>query len=161
MLSNELLGAYLNDHLAGSTAGRDLAKKLVENNLGTELASFMKELLAEIEADRKTLEDLMDRLGVERSTLKQAGGWMAEKLSRLRFSRAVTKSAALSQLMEMEMLSMGIHGKLALWLTLRQISSLDSRLSGFDADSLIKRTQDQLDRLESHRQAAAAEACTG
>src|SRR3712207_9335676 len=101
---NELLAVYLNDHLGGSIAGRDLAKKLVENNPGTELASFMQELLSEIEADRTTLEDLMDRLGIEKSTLKQAGGWMTERLSRLRFSHMVTKSAVLSQLMEMEML---------------------------------------------------------
>jgi hypothetical protein len=156
MPSTEALGAYLNDHLAGSMAGRDVAAKLAEDNEGTPLGSVMKTLLADIEADQATLEQLMDGLGIERQSLKQAGGWMAAKLTRVRFSQSVTGSAALSQLLEMEMLSVGIHGKKALWRALAQVSGTDPRLAA--AESLAQRADDQLQRLESQRLAAAAEA---
>ena len=36
MPSNDLLGIYLNDHLAGSAAGLELAEKLRDKNQGTE-----------------------------------------------------------------------------------------------------------------------------
>lgn len=158
MATNELLAAYLNDHLAGSTAGRDLAAKLADDNKGTPLGAVMVGLLADIEADRTTLEQLVDGLGIERQSLKQAAGWTAEKLSRLRFSRSVTGSAALSQLLEMEMLSMGVHGKRALWRSLDQVSGADPRLAELDFDALSQRAQDQLGRLETQRLAAAAKA---
>ena len=41
MPSDEMLGIYLNDHLAGSTAGLELAEKLRDQNQGTELGELM------------------------------------------------------------------------------------------------------------------------
>jgi hypothetical protein len=158
MATNALLGDYLGDHLAGSAAGRDLARKLADDNQGTALGAFMEELCAEIEADRETLEEVMDRLELERQSWKQAGTWMAEKLSRVRFSRALTRSAQLSQLFELETLSMGIHGKVSLWEALRHVAGTDARLVGIDLDALAKRAQRQLERLELRRLAAAVEA---
>ena len=40
-MPNELLGVYLNDHLAGSSAGLELAEKLRDNNQGTALGDVM------------------------------------------------------------------------------------------------------------------------
>jgi hypothetical protein len=41
MAWDELLGTYLNDHLAGSAAGLELAEKLRDNNQGPELGDLM------------------------------------------------------------------------------------------------------------------------
>ncbi|MCA1690984.1 MAG: hypothetical protein LC733_01855 [Actinobacteria bacterium] len=75
--SKELLGAYLNDHLAGSSAGAELAETILQDSEGTPLGSMMATLLAEIQADRTTLVDLMDRLGIARSTMKRDRGQAA------------------------------------------------------------------------------------
>lgn len=171
MASNELLGHYLNDHLAGSVAGCDLAGRIEAENTGTPLGQFMSELVADIKADQSTLEELMEQLAVDKSRLKQAGGWMAEKLTRLRLNDKLTGSKALSRLMQMEMLSIGIEGKLALWRSLQAVAGSARRPgelgaatgqgSSVDLDQLIHRAQDQLEKLESHRREAAVAAFGG
>jgi hypothetical protein len=158
MAANNALDVYLNNHLAGSTAGRDLARKLVNDTAGTPHAQVMETLLADIQADRVTLEDVMDRLEVERQALKQAATWVAEKVGQLRFAGPVTGSPELSLLLEMESLSMGIHAKGALWQALGEALATDPRLAEIDFDSLVKRAHDQIGRLEAPRTAAAARA---
>ena len=123
MPSNELLGVYLNDHLAGSSAGLELAEKLRDNNQGTALGDVMAGLHLEIEQDRKTLEELMERLEVTRHPVKDAAGWVLERLSRLRLNPALTGSAELTRLLETEVLSLGIEGKLAMWLALKEAAA--------------------------------------
>ena len=161
MASDELLGIYLNDHLAGSAAGLELAEKLRDNNQGTELGNVMTALHHDIEQDRATLEELMGRLEVERHRVKEAAGWLAERLSRLRLSPTLTGSADLTRLLETEALSLGIEGKLAMWLALRDAAARDHRLAGTDYDRLIERASGQRRALEPHRLAAAERSFTG
>jgi hypothetical protein len=158
MASSELLGTYLNDHLAGASSGTELAKKLSEENTGTSYGSFLTELATEIERDRTTLVDLMQRLSIDRSTVKQTAGWIGEKLTRVRFSETLTGSADLKRLMEFETLSMGIGGKLAMWRSLRQVSDRYPALAEMDLDALAKRAEGQRSRLEEHRLDAASKA---
>ena len=161
MASNEQLGIYLNDHLAGATAGTELAEKLRDNNQGTELGKTMAALLHDIEQDKATLEELMRHLELERHPVKQAAGWVAEKLSRVRLSPALTGGAELTRLLETEALSLGIEGKLGLWLVLKEAAATDQRLAGTDFDRLIERARSQRRTLEPHRVAAALEAFGG
>ena len=158
MASDEALTAYLNDHLAGSAAGVELAEKLRDNNQGTELGNVMAALHHDIEQDRATLEELMDRLEVTRHPVKEAAGWMLERLSRLRLNPALTGSADLTRLLETEALSLGIEGKLAMWLALKEAAATDPSLAGTDYDRLIERARSQRGALEPHRLAAAAAA---
>jgi hypothetical protein len=155
MASNELLGVYLNDHLAGSAAGLELAEKLRDNNQGTELGNVMAALHHDIEQDRATLEELMAQLGVARHPVKEAAGWVLERLSRLRLNPALTGSADLTRLLETEALALGIEGKLSMWLALKEAAVGDPRLAGTDLDRLIERARDQRRTLEPHRLAAA------
>jgi hypothetical protein len=158
MASDELLGIYLNDHLAGSAAGLELAGKLRDNNQGTELGNVMAALHHDIEQDRATLEELMGRLEVERHRVKETAGWLAERLSRLRLSPALTGSADLTRLLETEALSLGIEGKLAMWLALKEHAHRDPRLAASDLDRLIERARSQRRTLEPQRTAAALRA---
>jgi hypothetical protein len=159
-MADELLGVYLNDHLAGSAAGTELAEKLRDNNQGTELGKAMAALHRDIEQDRATLEELMDRLGIERHRVKQAAGWVLEKLSRLRLNPALAGSADLTRMLETEALSLGIEGKLCMWLVLREAAAADPRLAGTDYDRLIERARGQRQALEPHRVEAALRAFT-
>src|SRR6266542_3062087 len=67
MVSIDLLGIYLNDHLGGSIAGVEVAEKLRSKNEGTPFGTTLSGLVLEVKEDRATLENLMDRLGIERS----------------------------------------------------------------------------------------------
>jgi hypothetical protein len=156
MASDEALVVYLNDHLAGSAAGVELASKLRDNNQGTELGKEMVALHHDISEDRDSLEELMRHLDLERHPVKEAAGWVLEKLSRLRLSPAVTGSTELTRLLETEALSLGIEGKLSMWLALREAAAADPRLAAADYDRLIERARGQRRALEPHRLAAAA-----
>ena len=155
MASNELLGVYLNDHLAGSAAGTELSGKLRDNHQGTELGDAMDALHRDISQDKEALEELMRHLEVERHPVKEAAGWMLEKVSRLRLNPALTGGAELTRLLETEALSLGIEGKLAMWLALKETAAGDPRLAATDLDRLIERARGQRRTLEPHRLAAA------
>jgi hypothetical protein len=156
MGSNELLGVYLNDHLAGAAAGVELAEKLAARGEGTPFGTALAAVAREIKADKDVLEGLVERLGVGKSPVKQAAGWAFEKVTRLRFNRQLTGSEDLTRLLEVEALSLGIEGKLALWRALREAAGPDAGLGEADLDRLIARARQQREALEPHRLAAAA-----
>ena len=157
MAASEPLATYLNDHLAGAVAGRDLAQTIASADTGPTGPS-MSEVAAAIDEDRATLEAVMQRLGVEKTVVKQAAGRLVEKLGRLRMHQTVTGHPGLSRVLELEALIMGVNGKLALWRALREITTDDDRLAGVDLDDLIGRAQAQLGALEELHRAAAADA---
>lgn len=161
MAAKNLLEVYLNDHLAGATAGRDLARKLAKDAAGTRYEDVMAQLAADIEADRASLEDVMKRLGIQKQPTKQAGSWLVEKLGRLRFSESLTGSSALSRLMEIEALSIGVQGKHELWRALQETQAGDPRLADVDFETLLSRAQQQLEILLEQHRSAAAEAFAG
>jgi hypothetical protein len=149
------LDIYLNDHLAGSTVGVELARRLRESNedepeFGPELA----EICAEIEADRETLKAVMDRFGVGQSKLKPLAALTGERLGRLKPNGQLRGYSPLSRLYELEILQIGVAGKRCLWRALEQAHSED--LAGFDLGVLIARAAGQLRRLEAlHLKAAS------
>ena len=161
MAADEALAVYLNDHLAGAAAGIELAEKLRDNNQGTELGRVMVALHHDIAQDRDALEELMRHLDLERHPVKETAGWVLEKVSRLRLNPATTGSADLTRMQEAEALSLGIEGKLSLWLALKEAAAADPRLAAADYDRLIERARGQRRTLEPHRLAAAVASFTG
>lgn len=155
MPTKELLGTYLNDHFAGASAGSELAQKLSSDNAGTEYGSFLSDLARDIDQDRSTLEDLIKRLGIEKNPIKEAGGWLMEKLSRVKLSDAMTGNTDLKRLLAFEALSLGIEGKLVMWQAVKEISGSYPELADVDLDSLVKRAETQRASLEEHRREAA------
>jgi hypothetical protein len=158
MLELQRLGAYLTDHLAGATAGVELAERLRSENQGSRFEEVLAQLAGEIKEDRSTLESLIGRLDIERSPTKQAVGWGFEKLSRLRLNKQLTGSEDLTTLLEAETLSLGIEGKALMWRALREIAKLDQRLAETDFDQLTDRAVSQRERLEPFRIEAATNA---
>lgn len=156
--STELLGAYLTDHLAGSAAAIDHLEKMIANSDGTLLGVFLAELLRDIKADRQTLEDLTERLGVAKSPVKQAAASLLEKVGRLKFTEQLSGSPQLRMLLELEALQLGIEGKNAMWRALQRVAHTDPRLAAVDFETLRLRARQQFEAVERHRLDAAAEA---
>jgi hypothetical protein len=152
------LAVYLNDHLAGSVLGAELARRALKSNEGTELGRFLAALLDEIVEDRRELERVMSRLGARRSRFKPALAWSAEKVGRLKLNGQVTGYSPLSRLLELEGLTIGVTGKRALWQSLADLAARDERLAEFDFAALVRRADAQLEGLERHRREAAANA---
>jgi hypothetical protein len=59
MMSQQALRIYLNDHLAGATFGRALARRAASENPDGELGLFLTGLRREIEDDLETLQRVM------------------------------------------------------------------------------------------------------
>jgi hypothetical protein len=156
-----LLATYLNDHLAGATAGRELARRAAASNRGSGLGRFLEDLAREIDEDRDSLIELMHASEVGIDRVKVLGGWTAEKLGRLKLNGKLLGYSPLSRLLELEGLLLGVRGKLALWQSLAEIE-LEGR-ANTDADlvKLIERAERQHEELERHRRAVAREALTG
>jgi hypothetical protein len=153
-----MLAIYLNDHLAGSTAGRELARRAAGSNRGSEYGPFFEGLAVEIDEDRESLLEIMRALGVRVDQLKVIFGWSGEKLGRLKLNGRLLGYSPLSRVVEIETLALGVTGKLALWRALRELAPRESRLAEFDFEALIARAEHQLDGLESQRLRAAADA---
>jgi hypothetical protein len=143
---NRRLAIYLNDHLAGSVVGTELAKRALRENRGSSVGEFLAWLLGQILEDRATLERLMAELGVPESRLKRALALTLERVGRLKLN---------GQLVELEGLALGVTGKRALWLALQEIAETEPRLREFDFDELRRRAEEQLAGLERLRIEAA------
>jgi len=154
-----LLSTYLNDHLAGATAGRELARRAASSNRGSErFGAATQQLAGEIEEDRRSLLALMSSLGVGTDRVKVAAGWGAEKVGRLKPNGRLVSYSPLSRLVELEALTIGVAGKLAMWESLREVLGEDPRLAEIDLERLAARARGQLETLEALRLAAAGEA---
>jgi hypothetical protein len=153
---NAALGAYLNDHLAGSVMAVEMLERMIEESRGGPLEGTFTALLREIEGERVVLRELLERLGVRENPVKKAGAWLAEKAGRLKLSDP--GRGALDRLELLEALSLGIQGKLKLWRALERVAPGRPALAGIDYRALQQRARDQHDRVEAQRLEAAREA---
>jgi hypothetical protein len=160
-MSNEkYLAIYLNDHLAGSIAGYELAKRSLSSNRGTSFGDFLEELVKDIESDRASLEEVFDMVGFPKDRIKPAMGWLAEKVGRLKLNGQIRGYSPLSRVLEFEGLRAGVEAKECLWRTLKALSQSDGRLV-MDFDRLIERAGTQQEQLEEQRAEAVRIAFEG
>jgi hypothetical protein len=150
------LAIYLSDHYAASVGAVELARRAARSNRGTSYGELLSALADEIEEDRQALQLIMRRLGIEPDRTKAALAWGAEKLGRLKPNGQLTGYSPLSRLEELEILALGVHGKLALWQALER--STIHGVPEAELQTLIKRARSQRRRLELKRLEAAAEA---
>ena len=140
----EKIIVYLDDHLAGSATAIQLLEVLSDDK---ELGAWSLALLREIEADRRVLTDLRLRIDQTPNLLKDAIGWFAGALGRVKLHQQV--SGAVGKLEALEALAVGIQGNHALWKALEV--SADSRLSGVDLEQLRGRALAQYGEVEARR----------
>jgi hypothetical protein len=156
-----LLGIYLNDHLAGSSGGVALARRMLRENRDNALGRELERLVPEIEADRGTLLEMMRRTGVPARRYKAAAARIGEIGGRLKLNGRLLSYSPLSRLSELEWLIIGIEGKASMWRSLREAEV--SALRDVDFASLIARADEQQGVLEDrrHEVAVAAFAMSG
>jgi hypothetical protein len=152
------LDVYLNDHLAGSTGGVELAQHAAAQYEGKPLGSFFSDLLADIQEDQATLEDIMKHVGTQPNPIKKAGAWLMEKVSRIKLSTQSGGAPDLNALMLLETLEMGVDGKLSLWRALKEVADGYPQMADYDLDGLAARAESQIAGLEAERLKAARSA---
>ena len=147
------LEIYLNDHLAGAVAALELIDHRREEHKDEPLGKFFESLKTDIEADKETLREIMQSLGIEESSVRQTGAWAAEKVARARLKIAGDEPGLV---LALEGLIMGILGKGMLWRSLAAAKLPNT--SKWDFEHLQLRAEDQMERAETKRIEAAQRA---
>ncbi|MGW4213190.1 SRPBCC family protein [Lentzea sp. NPDC004789] len=147
-VNTELLGIYLNDHLAGAMAGTELARRISRTH------PELRALADDIEADRKELLDVMRSYGVEPRPHKAAIGWLTEKAGRLKLNGRLLGRSPLSDVLELETLRIGIEGKAAMWRALQTLPDAER------FDRLLRRAAGQAELVDQYRLRLAPQAFT-
>lgn len=158
-MSDELLGTYLNDHLAGSELAIETLEECRDHNADELLKTRLEELRIEIEEDRRVLKALIERIEAKQPAIKKAAAWMAEKASRMKLGGGGSDphETAFRRLQQLELLLTGVNGKNALWRSLEMLSVADSRLADQDYTTLQQRAESQFSRIEEYRIEAVRE----
>jgi hypothetical protein len=155
--SPDLLGIYLNDHLAGATGGVELARRLASSQRATPQAATLGRLASDVARDREALVSIMKALGVPVRRYKAGLAWAGERIARLKLNGHLMTRSPLSSLEELEMLRLGAEGKAAGWRTLRALADSDHRVDARQLDELSERARSQVEVLEGLRVIAARE----
>jgi hypothetical protein len=157
-MDRKLLRIYLQDHMAGATGGLELARRARGANEGTSYGEPLAKLADDIEADRSSLESIMDDLGFGADRAKNIAFWAGEKAGRLKLNGQLRGYSPLSRMIEIEGLITGVNAKLSLWRTLSDVAGSVAEL---DADRLVRlseRAEDQIGTLHELRARAGREA---
>jgi hypothetical protein len=75
-------------------------------------------------------------------------------VGRLKLNGQIRGYSPLSRVLELEALSVGVAGKLALWHSLQAVPSTAERLSRIDLNDLAERARRQRDEIEALRLSA-------
>jgi hypothetical protein len=147
----EDLSDYLNDHLAGSVGALELLDRLIEAYEGKPLEKFFRELREEVQQEQEQLKELMQKLGVGESTVRKAGAWLVEKLSRSKIDLGKENRDEVGLFLGLEALVLGITGKRSLWRALQAASRTMPELARLDYSGLEKRAIEQCEKVEARR----------
>ncbi len=158
-MANKRLATYLNNHLAASVTVLDLLASLEDDQGDTDIAHFAAALRAEIEEEQRLLKTIMDQLEITHNRPRQAIGRLAEKLAQVKLSWDDAQEGSLHLLESLEVVLTGLEGKRGLWSALA--AAAIPGLPAAEYERLVKRSQDQQQRVEAVRLAAAKQAFAG
>jgi hypothetical protein len=149
----KFLRIYLEDHLAGATAGAQRASRLAEAEANSTDAPALATFAADVATDLDALLALMETTGIEPNRLKVGLASVGEKLGALKPNGRVSERSPLSTIVELEAMQMAVRGKRSLWETL-QVAMPKS--TPIDLTALMARADRQLDTLSGLHAARVA-----
>src|SRR6185436_3699673 len=106
---------------AGAKYALSLLNDLTEQTVDRDAAQLAKTLFPEIEADRVVLEQFITSVGGDPSAIKEATAVVLQKTGQLKLSL----DEPLGVFEAVELLTLGVTGKIALWNALQAISLPD------------------------------------
>lgn len=148
-MRTELLHTYMQDHHAGAAAGLDLFRRVAEDHRDAETRRVVARIGDETATDLGTLEELMTLVGTSPSLLKDLPAKAAEKFGQLKPNRRVAERSPLSDLIELEALTLAVTGKRMGFRALLDIG--DPRLPQATLQKLLERAEEHGRNLEKLR----------
>lgn len=142
-----LLRQYLSDHYSGATAGLKRIQRMSASFVDTPVFAEISEVAEELRKERAYLRRFMKTLNLTRPLLSPPMAWVAEKAGRLKPNGRLSNRSPSSMVLESELMSMAVTGKLRGWQTLQaQAPQLGTDPEVFS--QLIEAAEHQLDLLE-------------
>ncbi|WP_425400157.1 hypothetical protein [Aeoliella sp.] len=151
-VQNQLLRTYLLDHLTGGDTALQVLRDFEQQEARRTNSELAQRLLPEIEHDREVLRRLLQEVGGTTNAFRRFISWLSGKMSGLKFWWRLSKE--LGPFEGLEVLSLGILGKRALWRTLQRLQSDAGVFPNQDFDSLIQRAESQYTLVENGRMQA-------
>ncbi|MDX2357631.1 hypothetical protein [Dietzia sp. PP-33] len=148
-MATELLHTYMQDHHAGAAAGVDLFRRVAADHEDPETRAVVSRIGDETEEDLRTQEELMTLAGTSPSMLKDLPARAAEKLGQLKPNRRFAERSPLSDLLELEALTIAVRGKELGFRALLDIG--DPRLPRPTLEALVQRAVEHGEQLEKLR----------
>ena len=130
-------------------------EQIERTHAGSPAGAAVSEISRDVEADRRQLEALVERLGATESAPRKVAAWLGEHLAQLKLHADDPSDSGLRLFEAIEAISLGIEGKKTLWRTLAASAADVPALDGVDYDRLIVRADQQRAAIEPHRLAAA------
>ncbi|MBF4138109.1 MULTISPECIES: hypothetical protein [Streptomyces] len=153
--SGDLLAVYLNDHLAGAAAGVELLRRAARGGRDQEASRQLHDLADEVTEDRAALMEIMRELDIRPRRSRIVLGLLGERAGRLKTNGHLLSRSDLSDVLELEVMRLGVEGKACCWRTLRELADTDPRLNPRRLDHLLRRAETQIACLEGLRAQAA------
>ena len=141
----------MQDHLAGARFAVTLLDDLIAQKADADAADLAARLLTEIKQDRSVLEEFVNQFGADRSLVKEASAWIAQKASKAKLD--VSEPFGIFE--AVELLSLGVLGKRALWNTLNELKRSGSFKCEPELEELIRLAEQQYEGLEKLRRTLA------
>jgi hypothetical protein len=104
--NHKWLTIYLQDHYAGATAGSRLFRRVAGSHSDPRVRQVVGALAAQVEKDQRSLAKIMRSLKIRHSRPKEGLAWGAEKLGRLKPNGTVLRRSPLTDVVELEGLSL-------------------------------------------------------
>ncbi len=139
----------MQDHHAGAAAGIDLFRRVAEDHSDPHVREVVARIGDETVDDLRSLEELMTLAGTSPSLLKDLPAKAAEKFGQLKPNRRLAERSPLSDLVELEALTLAVTGKTLGFRALLEIG--DPRLPTPTLESLVARAEQHRTELEELR----------
>lgn len=148
MSDNGWLRIYLQDHAATADAARSLLERAAQSHGRAEVRVCLEDVLARIDEDRAALDATLRAVGVERSRVETATARLGERSGRVKLNGSVTGRSPLSDIVEIESLTLALTAVALGWTTLVEVAAADPRLEEAAMREGLRRALDQRRRLE-------------
>ncbi|MGZ4466064.1 MAG: hypothetical protein ACXVWU_05210 [Nocardioides sp.] len=151
----DLLGIYLDDHLAALTGGAGLARRAARNQAARPWGPELATVASVLDSDRRALHELAVRLGTPAARPKAALAWAGERAGRLKLNGHLFSHSPLSDVTELEGLVLVTRLAAGCWHVLAEVATSDDRLDAEDLGTRLTRATELADQvMELHRREA-------
>lgn len=147
----DLLGLYMNDHVAGATAGIARVTRMAQAYRDTPHAQMLTAMAKEFREERQFYYDLLDRFGLGRRTCRQLLAWTGEKVGRAKLNGALIGTSPMTPVFESELLRAAVLGKIGGWESLTAYRE-ELAIPAGKLEGLIEQARRQIDELSTMHQ---------